>query len=99
MPRANRRRRNDTALDLNRVAGSITTSQRYAGGEWVVRIVTGGSSGGPYRCPGCQQVLAGREPHVVVWPADGLGGVSDRRHWHRACWQARERRFPTGSYR
>ena len=26
-------------------------------------------------------------PHVVVWPADGLGDLTDRRHWHTPCWR------------
>jgi hypothetical protein len=29
--------------------------------------------------------------HVVAWPEFGHG-VDDRRHWHTACWNARERR-------
>jgi hypothetical protein len=32
---------------------------------------------------------------VVAWPADGInGGIDERRHWHRACWQNRLRRGP-----
>ncbi|MFD0537435.1 hypothetical protein ACFQY7_30485 [Actinomadura luteofluorescens] len=46
----------------------------------------------PYRCPGCDQEIAPGVGHVVAWRA-GDGG-DDRRHWHRPCWQARNRRTP-----
>jgi hypothetical protein len=29
-------------------------------------------------------------PHVVAWPEHS--GVDDRRHWHKACWNAKDRR-------
>jgi predicted enzyme related to lactoylglutathione lyase len=32
--------------------------------------------------------------HVVAWPADGRGDLTDRRHWHTACWRARDTRTP-----
>ncbi len=35
--------------------------------------------------------------HVVAWPADGRGDLSDRRHWHSGCWRARDRRGPNPS--
>ena len=54
---------------------------------WTVRSV--GSGGGPYRCPGCDQVITG-VPHVVAW----LHDPEDRRHWHTPCWTARDRRRP-----
>lgn len=58
---------------------------------YVVRSVIG-SRGGPgkaYRCPGCDQLLPPGIPHVVAWPQ---GRPDDRRHWHTACWSARDRR-------
>jgi len=69
--------------------------------EYRVRPVSGASSAGAssagsassYRCPGCDQLLAAGVAHLVAWPAEDLH-ASDRRHWHRACWQARERRSP-----
>lgn len=61
-------------------------------GDWYVRHVPGGSTVKHYRCPGCDQLLPSGTPHVVTWPADDLGGVEDRRHWHRPCWNARDRR-------
>jgi hypothetical protein len=54
----------------------------------VVRHVSG-ASGKAYRCPGCDQELRPATPHVVVWPE---GRPDDRRHWHAACWAARDRR-------
>jgi hypothetical protein len=103
MPRPNRRREESTALDLGRATAGVPTRQGYAGQDWFVRRV-GGSRGGvdgparAYRCPGCQQEVGG-QPHVVVWPAEGLGGVEQRRHWHSTCWANRHTRPPLGSYR
>jgi hypothetical protein len=56
---------------------------------YVVRHVAGSASGRPYRCPGCDHELRPATPHVVAWPE---GRPDDRRHWHTACWGARERR-------
>jgi hypothetical protein len=55
---------------------------------FVVRQVSG-ASGKAYRCPGCDQEVRPATPHVVAWPE---GRADDRRHWHTACWSARERR-------
>jgi hypothetical protein len=55
---------------------------------YVVRLVSG-ASGKAYRCPGCDQELRPAMPHVVAWPE---GQADDRRHWHTACWSARDRR-------
>ena len=43
-----------------------------------------------YRCPGCDQEVAG-VPHVVAWP---VGDPDSRRHWHSPCWTHRGRRAP-----
>ena len=64
-------------------------------GEWIVRSVPGSTaSDRTYRCPGCDQMVAGTAPHVVAWPAGEYGSVEDRRHWHATCWAARDRRGP-----
>lgn len=55
---------------------------------FVVRQVSG-ASGKAYRCPGCDQQVRPATPHVVAWPE---GRPDDRRHWHSACWSARDRR-------
>jgi hypothetical protein len=64
----------------------------------VVRPAGGPSSTAKsYRCPGCAQQIDSRSRHVVVWPSDDLltgSGPQWRRHWHTACWTARERRRP-----
>jgi hypothetical protein len=81
-------------LDPERATGGRTV-QESPDGEWVVQRVRG--SDREYRCPGCDQVVPAGTAHVVAWRTDvWLGeGVEDRRHWHAACWQARERRGPT----
>jgi hypothetical protein len=56
-------------------------------------VLAGAASARPYRCPGCDQLLAAGVAHLVAWPADDLD-ASDRRHWHTACWRARDRRTP-----
>ncbi len=63
--------------------------EEHADGEFVVRPITGSSSTKTYRCPGCDQEIRPATPHVVAWP---VGEEDMRRHWHRPCWQARERR-------
>ena len=63
-------------------------------GDWVVRPLSGASTGKTYRCPGCDQEIPPGIAHVVAWPADGRGDLTDRRHWHTACWRARDNRAP-----
>jgi len=99
MSRANRRRPEGTELDLDRALGGAPRRESLGDGEWFVRRVSGAGSEKSYRCPGCQQEVAPSTPHVVAWPADGMGGLQDRRHWHTPCWAARGRRTPTGSSR
>jgi len=99
MPRANRRRRDEVPIDPVRALAGATRRDAYAGGEWFVRHVAGTAAPRAYRCPGCQQEVAPGIPHVVAWPAEGVGGVGDRRHWHSGCWANRERRPPRGSFR
>lgn len=72
---------------------SIEHTELSNGVDYRVRSVSGSRSGGPYRCPGCDQVLAGSVPHIVAWPAHDLEAI-ERRHWHSQCWSARDRRRP-----
>lgn len=44
-----------------------------------------------YLCPGCNQLIPALTGHVVVVP---LEAADLRRHWHRPCWDARDRRRP-----
>ncbi|HST46668.1 ATP/GTP-binding protein [Jatrophihabitans sp.] len=81
----------------NRPARPLATetgerAESWRGTAYRVRPVAG-TGGGPYRCPGCDQLLPAGVGHVVAWPADDLD-ATDRRHWHTACWQARDRRAP-----
>ncbi len=62
----------------------------WLGRAWLVRRLSGASSTRSYRCPGCHHEITPGTPHVVVWPDDALGSLDDRRHWHSACWRARE---------
>jgi hypothetical protein len=74
--------------------------EEWPDGEWVVRQLTGSSATKEYRCPGCDRLIPPATPHVVAWPVEGAtlsgGGAGERRHWHSACWRARERRRPRG---
>ncbi|NGO76432.1 ATP/GTP-binding protein [Streptomyces sp. YC504] len=71
--------------------GGFEHQDHHRGEEYLVRHVAGASAAGKtYRCPGCDQEIPSGVPHVVAWPQHG--GVDDRRHWHKACWNARDRR-------
>lgn len=107
-PRTNRPRRGgraatpgpDAAADAEQPVGAGAYSGPeqivdWAGEDWVARRITGSASTKPYRCPGCDQLIRPATPHVVAWPAATGRGLDDRRHWHTACWDARERRGPT----
>jgi hypothetical protein len=79
-------------------AGGHDDVESWPDGDWVVRKVTGAASGKSYRCPGCDQTIPPVTPHLVAWPVEGGtlagGGLGERRHWHPACWRARDRRRP-----
>lgn len=68
----------------------LERTEEWRGDDWLVRQVAGGAATKHYRCPGCDQEIPPGVPHVVVWPQHG--DVDDRRHWHKACWNARDRR-------
>lgn len=60
-------------------------------GDWNVRSITGSGSTKPYRCPGCDHIIAMATPHTVVWPVEKSllsdAAIDERRHWHAACWK------------
>ncbi|MCW2602947.1 MAG: hypothetical protein JWN61_1082 [Pseudonocardiales bacterium] len=95
MPRRHRR-----ADDAAAPSGGRSMNERieeYRGTEYRVRSLSGASasgSGGPYRCPGCDQLVPGRSPHIVAWRDDDAE-ATDRRHWHTVCWANRATRGPT----
>ncbi len=97
VPRANRRRTDHRPLPAG--GAGETTSEQYAGHLWTVRRVSGARATRPYRCPGCQQEVAPGTAHVVAWPAEGVGGLGDRRHWHTGCWDRRAARPPGNAFR
>jgi hypothetical protein len=88
MPRHNRRR---VEAPLARPIGGAERRDEWHGEDYVVCMVA--DSAKAYRCPGCEQVIRPGVPHVVVWPA-GNAEAAGRRHWHTACWAARDRRGP-----
>ena len=94
-PRRNRRRDEATGVDAEKARRGIETVQSSADGQWLVRHISTDGATKMYRCPGCQQEVRPGVAHVVVWPTDGRGDATDRRHWHTACWKARDRRAPT----
>lgn len=95
-PRRNRPRRDvPPPLDPERALRGVQAVQSWRDGEWLVRGIPASGAVKTYRCPGCDQEIRPGVAHVVVWPADGWGDVSDRRHWHTSCWRSRDRRSPT----
>jgi hypothetical protein len=92
-PRRNHRRRDaEAAIEQDRVRRGVEAVQAHADGDWLVRKVAGSTKA--YRCPGCDQEIGPGVEHLVAWPADERGDLTDRRHWHAGCWRARARRAP-----
>jgi hypothetical protein len=94
--RKNRRRDEEPPLDHDRARRGLEVVHSAADGSWSVRHIPVDAAIRTYRCPGCDQEIPPGVAHVVAWPADERGDVADRRHWHTACWRARDRRRPTG---
>jgi hypothetical protein len=94
-PRRHHRRR-DAAhrFDEDQARRGVEAVQAWTDGDWMVRNIPGGAATKAYRCPGCDHEVTPGVAHVVAWPADGLGSLDDRRHWHTGCWRARDRRAP-----
>ena len=90
MPRQNRRREQEP---LRALGGSATERTQWQGRDYLVRHVAGASAIKAYRCPGCDQEIQPGVTHLVAWPDEE--GATDRRHWHTACWAARDTRRPT----
>jgi hypothetical protein len=51
---------------------------------WEVRVIPGDRAVKAYRCPGCNQEIPARVPHLVAVPLDD---PDQRRHWHRPCFE------------
>jgi len=90
-PRRNRPRgQKPDRPDASAARYGLEHTADWRGEQWVVRGITASAAVKHYRCPGCDQEIPPRVPHVVAWPA--MGDVDERRHWHRPCWNARDRR-------
>ncbi|MGI8762331.1 MAG: hypothetical protein ACR2LF_13750 [Jatrophihabitantaceae bacterium] len=92
MPRQNRRR-TDAPLAARPSPSAGERRESWRGVDYVVRAVAGAAAVKAYRCPGCDQEVRIGVAHVVAWPAFDAD-ADGRRHWHSACWAARERRAP-----
>lgn len=66
-------------------------SDTWREGDHDVRFVQPFEATKSYVCPGCNQELLPGTGHVVAVPVDA---PDLRRHWHRPCWEHRERRRP-----
>ncbi|MGE9809172.1 MULTISPECIES: hypothetical protein [unclassified Janibacter] len=97
MARSNRRRPESRPLSVDRALGGLTQRATFRGRAFNVRRLTGASSERTYRCPGCQHEIVPGTPHVVVWPAEGITGIEERRHWHNPCWDRRDGVHTPGS--
>ena len=95
MPRRNRDRRVPRAEPRPLGTAGWQRPETAEDGDWLVRNVSATQATKTYRCPGCDHEIQPGVAHVVAWPADDVGSIEDRRHWHPGCWQARGRRRPT----
>lgn len=88
MPRRHRsaRERSAPPLPPERPRG---VAPEWAATEGVKVQASTGERGKVYRCPGCQQEIRPRLPHLVVMEFEEL---ETRRHWHTPCWQRELRR-------
>jgi hypothetical protein len=93
MPRQNRRRVDAPAASRSR-STAAEHREDWRGETYVVRTVPAAAAAKSYRCPGCDQEIRAGVPHLVAWPFNDLD-AGGRRHWHAACWAAREHRGPT----
>jgi hypothetical protein len=89
VPRRHRRRPDPDARPPTGLGGERREAWRGVG--YAVRSVPGSGAAKAYRCPGCDQEIRPGTGHVVAWPPED---ADDRRHWHTACWAARDRRAP-----
>ena len=100
MPRSSSSRRSNKwareKRDLSMSLNSLRRVHDEPDGSWVVQRVRGNDSGKSYTCPGCHQSLPAAIDHTVAWRSEdefaAASGVSLRRHWHTACFNARRRR-------
>ena len=94
MPRRNRPPRAGLGRSEEAAPRSVSSERRdlWRGVAYTVRSVPVDRALKVYRCPGCDQEIRA-VPHVVAWAEHDLD-AGNRRHWHSACWAARETRAP-----
>jgi len=90
-PRKNYPKNRRPKVEERDPATSNQVIEEHHDGIYVVRQLTGSSSSKPYRCPGCDQMIPMATPHIVAWLE---GDEESRRHWHKACWNKRDKRKP-----
>lgn len=89
MPRRSRPREGRAPRERERpLAPEIVTG---APPGWQARAIAAAKATKWYRCPGCEQEIRPGTAHVTAWR---LGAESERRHWHRACWERVRRTRP-----
>ena len=71
-------------------AGSARRAGRARSGR-CAQVAGASAAGKTYRCPGCDQEIPLRGA-ACGGLAASTRGVDDRRHWHKACWNAKDRR-------
>jgi hypothetical protein len=75
------------------ILDNFAAAQTKADGRWMVANMPAGKANKNYLCPNCQQTISVGMAHLVVWPVDpsigSASAVSERRHWHTACWKLR----------
>ncbi|HEY2173976.1 MAG TPA: hypothetical protein VGH85_09235 [Mycobacteriales bacterium] len=86
-------RRRPPRPDRHRPVFGSDRQETWSDEDYVVRPLTGSASTRLYRCPGCDHEIRPATPHVVVWAVADID-ADHRRHWHTACWRARERIAP-----
>jgi hypothetical protein len=86
MPRRHRAARERPPDEDARTPGGLALARLQAPGYAVWQS----TKAGPYRCPGCQQLIAPGTAHLVVYPEED---PSSRRHWHTPCWERELRRI------
>lgn len=77
-------------LNIEALTRGWERTEHRRGQTWKVRSVS--TQEKVYTCPGCHQAIPTGMTHIVAYRQDHLfgaeAGLSERRHWHNACWKA-----------
>lgn len=81
-------------LDVSALMRGGARTESGSDGQWSVHQVR--TDAKVYTCSGCGRPIELNAWHLVAFRTDHLfgdeAGLSERRHWHEACWRARGRR-------